>query len=365
MKIMEPKVCTAQVIRYTIILLAVFTLLSNGSARAVFPEPTLPETAPKHEERTPHAPDAPQDSWNVEYVGHIGGITWAIAVQGNYAFVGEGPQLTILDISNPASPTVTGKTQPLPDIVGCIAFLSGYIYVADGQGGLRIIDVSDPSAPFEAGFYDTPGDADEVSVAGSFAYVADSSGLRIIDISDPSAPFEAGFYDTGYANDVAVSGSFAYVAVSSGLRIIDISDPSAPFEAGFYDTPDYAMGVTIASNYAYVADRDAGLRIIDISDPSAPFEAGFYDTPNYAWGVTLDGSYAYVADWYAGVRIIDISDPSVPFEAGFYDTPDSAYEVAIAGSYAYVADHGALRIIDISNPSAPFEAGFYYQPGNA
>jgi hypothetical protein len=42
---------------------------------------------------------------NVELVGHIGGVTDAVFVQGNYAYIGEGPRLTILDISNPASPS--------------------------------------------------------------------------------------------------------------------------------------------------------------------------------------------------------------------------------------------------------------------
>ena len=54
------------------------------------------------------------DAENVEFVGHIGGVTHAVAVQGSYAYIGEGPRLTILDISNPASPIVVGKTLPMP-----------------------------------------------------------------------------------------------------------------------------------------------------------------------------------------------------------------------------------------------------------
>ena len=34
------------------------------------------------------------DAENVEFVGHIGGATWAVAVQGDYAYIGEGPRLT-------------------------------------------------------------------------------------------------------------------------------------------------------------------------------------------------------------------------------------------------------------------------------
>jgi hypothetical protein len=46
---------------------------------------------------------------------------------------------------------------------------------------LRIIDVSVPSAPVEAGFYDSPGYAYGVAVTGSYAYVADGDdGLVIL-----------------------------------------------------------------------------------------------------------------------------------------------------------------------------------------
>ena len=36
-----------------------------------------------------------------------------------------------------------------------------------------MIDVSTPSAPVEVGFFDTPGVARGVAVAGGYAYVAD------------------------------------------------------------------------------------------------------------------------------------------------------------------------------------------------
>ena len=54
---------------------------------------------------------------NVEYIGQVGGSTLAVSVQGSYAYIGQGPHLAILDISNQASPIVVEKTAPLPDIV--------------------------------------------------------------------------------------------------------------------------------------------------------------------------------------------------------------------------------------------------------
>ena len=305
------------------------------------------------------------DAENVELVGQIGGSTSAIAVQGDYAYIGVGPRLVVLDISNPANPTMVGRTEVLPDVMIGVAVAGNYAYVADYDAGLRIINVSDPAAPTEAGFYDTPGSARGVAVAGNYAYIADGGGgLRIINVSNPVAPTEAGFYDTpGSAWDVAMAGNYAYVAdYDAGLRIINVSNPAAPTEAGFYDTPGSAWDVTVVGNYAYVADGGGGLRIINVSDPAAPTEAGFYDTLGVAEGVAVAGNYAYVADRYS-LRIINVTDPTAPTEAGFYDTPGSAWDVAVAGNYAYVADgYGGLRIINVSDPAAPSETGFYDTP---
>ena len=316
---------------------------------------------------------APQaSSVELGLVGQLGGGIYAVAVQGNYAYVGEGPRLTILDISNPASPTVVGKTDPLPDIVEGVAVARDYAYVADGSSGLRVVDVSTPSNPTEVGFYDTPGYAHGVTVAGGYAYVADwDEGLRVMDVSDPANPAEVGFYDTpGWAEGVVVAGDYAYIAEDVGdgdgmLRVVDVSMPSNPTEVGFYDTPGSAYGVAIAGGYAYVADGSSGLRVVDVSTPSNPTEVGSYDTPSRAEGVAVAEGYAYIANGGAGLRVVDVSTPSNPTEVGFYDTPGHAHGVAVSGSYAYIADGygGGLRVIDVADPAHPEGAGYWKNYG--
>ncbi|MFN4848425.1 cadherin domain-containing protein, partial [Microcystis sp.] len=66
-------------------------------------------------------------------------------IVGNYAYVADGSGLQIIDISNPAAPTlvdnyITGYAEGV-EIVG------NYAYVATGEGGLQIIDVSDFNNP--------------------------------------------------------------------------------------------------------------------------------------------------------------------------------------------------------------------------
>lgn len=122
----------------------------------------------------------------------------------------------------------------------------------------------------EDGGYFTPGLAYGVYLQGGYAYIADGDcGLRIIDVSNPASPFEVGFWETpGEARGVWVWGSYAYVANGeAGLRVIDVSDPANPLPVGFYDTPGYGCGVYARGNYAYIADGGCGLQIYQFYGP--------------------------------------------------------------------------------------------------
>ena len=112
--------------------------------------------------------------------------------------------------------------------------------MADYSAGLRVVDVSDPAAPLEVGFLDTPSRAESVSAAGGYAYVADwASGLRVVDLSNPVCTTRGRSpRDAGRAWGVAVAGDLAYVVGwQSGLEVVDVSPPSAPVEVGVYDAP--------------------------------------------------------------------------------------------------------------------------------
>ncbi len=61
------------------------------------------------------------DSAALDLVGQIGGITSAVATQGNYAYVGIGPRLVLFDISNPAHPRPVGQTPVFPRLVYKVA----------------------------------------------------------------------------------------------------------------------------------------------------------------------------------------------------------------------------------------------------
>jgi len=112
------------------------------------------------------------DEVNVTLEGHIGGAVCAVAVSGDYAYIGMGQDFAVFDITNPAAPLELSKLRTA-DFVDDITVSGNYAYVADRSNGLVIVDISNPTAPTLADSYVTAGYATGVAVAGNYAYVAD------------------------------------------------------------------------------------------------------------------------------------------------------------------------------------------------
>ncbi|MGA1869867.1 MAG: BACON domain-containing protein [bacterium] len=300
------------------------------------------------------------------------GCAYGAYVDGNYAYVADGDSgLQIIDISYPRSLILTGSYNTPGEARG-IYIKSNYAYIADGDSGLQIIDIKDPENPSLTGNYDTSGSAHGIYIDCNYAYVADGdSGLQIIDISNPENPVHKGSYNTsGYAYDIHVEGNYAYVAAGdSGLTIIDISNPGQPVYRGhFYDASYNARGVYVMENQAFVTFNDnfghSTLRIIDISNPEQPVYRGSYFFSSNAHGVYVEGNYAYVASDSVGLQIIDISNSRSPILTGSYNTLGKAHGIYIKSNYAYIADgDSGLQIIDISCPVSPALTGICNTPG--
>ena len=94
---------------------------------------------------------------NLELAGQIGGTMNCTAVSGNYAFIGQGPRLVVMNISTPSIPTPVGTGLLLSDTVNDIAISGNYAYLANNEEGLQIVDISIPSAPQVRGFLRHPG----------------------------------------------------------------------------------------------------------------------------------------------------------------------------------------------------------------
>lgn len=303
----------------------------------------------------------PVGSYDTDYEAHD------VAVAGNYAYIADGPGgLVIVDITDPSAPNLAGSylisevyiNNPNADSV---AVEGDYAYVAAHD--LFIVDITDPSSPSLAVVVEALDIAPvlDVEVSGGYAYLLDEYGFEIWDISDPSSPTRLSSYFS-HSRSIAVEGNYAYLPGydSSGddcLEIVDISDPSSPTEVTVYNLGSSVIDdadIAVAGNYAYLAAD--GLVVLDISDPSSPILVGSYSGSEYG-SIAVSGNYAYVTDWDYGLVVFDITDPSAPVIADSHGTAGSAVDVAVSGNYAYIADWENGLVIFQLNPERAFVTG--------
>jgi|GEM_PF-2288929 len=289
------------------------------------------------------------------------GGAYDVCVGGNYAYIADGNAgLQIIDITDKKNPSIIGTCKaPGRSFASGIYLEGNYVYTADGYAGFQIIDIKDKKNPYIAGSV-TMG-ASGVYIEGNYAYIAgNNTGFHIIDITDKKNPFIIGSYDfskniiekdgaKGSASDVHIKGNYAYVSVNSsikgsqiserGLLILDITNKENPIMIGGCNTPNDAMAVYVDGEYAYMADISFGLVIMDITSKENPNIIGNCDFPGSGRDVYVKGNYAYMTSGEVGFSIIDITNKEKPVNIGSCVTPGDAWGIYIDGDYAYIADN--------------------------
>ena len=162
-----------------------------------------------------------------------------VELRGSHAFVAGGRTLTILDLSDPASPKKVADYS-FPEQIWSFRLAGPYAYVAANFYGLGVLDVSNPAAPKLRASIKTPGQAKGVALVGTTAFVADHmSGVDVVDLSSLDKPTLRGsFFVDGYARDVATSSRFAFaIDAPTGLYALDPARPGEPRRSGRSSRP--------------------------------------------------------------------------------------------------------------------------------
>jgi hypothetical protein len=124
----------------------------------------------------------------------------AVAVQFRYAFVADGRGLAVVDVTDPAAPRLAARVE---GFAGKSVYVARtYAYVAAGERGVAIVDVEKPARPVLDRLWNGDGklrDTRDVKVASTnaslFAYLADGpGGLWIVQLTSPeTVPGYLGF----------------------------------------------------------------------------------------------------------------------------------------------------------------------------
>jgi hypothetical protein len=94
----------------------------------------------------------------------------------------ENGGVVVYDLSDPCDPSYLGAFDTR--FAQKLRIVDGIVFVADGEGGLVVVDASDPQQMHAVGQCQTVDRAFGVDVAHGYAYVADgTAGLRVVDLS--------------------------------------------------------------------------------------------------------------------------------------------------------------------------------------
>jgi hypothetical protein len=325
-----------------------------------------------------------------------------IAIEGAYAYVCDEDHLRVIDISNFLAPVFLGEHWVSwgNDVV----VLGGVAYVADGTVGVRVYDVSDPTAPTLLTTKSTYGRAVGIEARDDLVFVADDTGVVVLAVDDPASPVtidrihdlgaqqltldgeralvlsDEGLYVLGIAGTghlevlgrcgmheplgVAPHGVHAIVAAGDqGVHVVDVSNPANP--ARHVIPAEYGAGdVAVRGHLALIAADWYRLRVFDVSQPVTPIELGELSLETSS--VALHGDFGYAIEEFTGLSIIDLTDPAQPTHRSTIGTPGStgyhggglepggAWDIALRDDLAFLADGpDGLQVIDVSDPDAP------------
>jgi hypothetical protein len=218
--------------------------------------------------------------------------------------------------------------------------LYAYLYVVDKYEGLILVNAAtlldgDPLNNYlKRAVTFNPGgalnDANNISIAGHYAYITTATGVAIVNIDDPLKPRLVTRLSFKNPKSVAIQFRYALVVDEEGLKVIDVTTPEQPriMERAFVPLA-HAHDVYLARTYAYVANGPEGIAIIDVEEPERPrleqmYDAGgmLNDVHQVKVAMTNASLFAYVADGKNGMRIVQLTSPeTMPEYAGFSPKP--------------------------------------------
>ncbi|MGC8763523.1 MAG: LVIVD repeat-containing protein [Acidobacteriota bacterium] len=227
------------------------------------------------------------------------------ALSGNLLAVAGGSGGAVLaDVSTPASPVQLSVWRPKVGAVSGVAFQSpSVLWVTAGSTGIRSLDVADPRNPA------TKSDPVSFDSNTGFLYVVGDhlyqpnrdGGLNIVDVSDPANPKDKITLPPYTAFAIHADSPVLGVADGyDGLTLLDISTPQKAFPTSRFGIPGFAYGVAQLPDGAWVVSaREGGVWVLRRTTCDGPILRqpcdGAHlpptDAPIFHWAPTSGAKY--------------------------------------------------------------------------
>eukprot|EP00659_Diplonema_papillatum_P004693 gene4693-7204_t len=302
--------------------------------------------------------------WTMVSWSSTAGAVRGFVVAGSYAYIGdESGGLRILDVSNPSSMLLMG-TLPFGVAHGHDVALTSdpdIIIVSMHSLGIWKVNMSDVTLPVVVGTYVTPQDAVMSYVVGNYALVAcDAAGLLVVHW--PSMKLVASTLLVDRALHIDVVGSYAFVADgSAGLHVVDISNVQLPtlVATAALPTLNLAVGVKVHNKFAWVG-MASDIYLVDVSNPLAPVGVTTITTMGACTWIKFDGNRAYAAVWHDGLQVFDNTVPSAPVRCSTYRTGTVITSVVVTPTNVFISGSGGFTSLTgpdfCDTPSPPTAA---------
>lgn len=254
---------------------------------------------------------------------------------GDFQGWGQNAGLAIYDISNPVSPVLFDRWDSTAFNKGTSSVIQegNYAYLSAMAHGVLILDISDkqnikfvsqiiPDLSF--GNHNYAYHSRGLFLSGDTLLVADDNGgLRVIDVSNKQNPVETGMYvnntidsvGAAFYNHVYRIGDYAYCAMDfCGFETVNVSNPSSMFGVAWLNpwnctkVPNSWNGsdghcneiaYDASQNVLFFSGGDSQILAFDPGNPSQPKIIGAWGPPNdsmASWGVDIFGNLAALAN---------------------------------------------------------------------
>jgi len=223
------------------------------------------------------------------------------------------------------------------------------LYVAESWAGLGLYHMDDPVSVVNL-ISRLSMDGVHVwalEVDSSFAYLAcGDSGLIVVDLSNPSFPSEAArIHLDARALSVFKRGDTAYVGFEeSGIGLVDVRVPNSPLLLGTKPTAGGVLDMALRDSLLFIAQATAGAAIYDMEGWDL---LSTIPTGHVTFSLALEGNTLFLAEGALGISAYDIGDPASPHRVGTLNTGGESRDITSLGDTLLVADgyDGMLSVL--------------------
>ena len=268
-----------------------------------------------------------------------------------------------------------------------LALIGDRLFVAAGEGGVHIVNVSEPGEAAWIGRIDAV--ADDVAASSRFLAVLSTDTdphVRVFEIQDIDGPFEPPevippppVQSVGPANLSLQAGVLILAGGSASAQLVEVL--GRPMEVSTIIPMRRAFVRVSAFAGLVFLTEDTGdtlpyvIAIYDLSDFRRPGKVGEVSLgfaavgsnlalpANFPLNSVFSPPYLYVAGGGA-LTIYDLADMREPTQVGLLESGANTMHVAVEGDIAVVSN-GDVLLVDVSNPTQPRRVASVNTPGNA